>query len=253
GLKSAGAAAAEIRDIYEQTDVKLKSLVTRAISLAKELNNPRLVANLELLKGNIGQVSNRLLDADQINRNFTDGFVNGIESFIRGTATMGEAMRKFASDFLAQIAKMIIQQLIFNAISGGTSGGGGGGWLSGVVGNVSGAQYHDGGVVGTGGDSRMVNPLWFTNAMRYHSGGIAGLKPNEVPSVLEKGEEVLTRDDPRHKANGGGGNNQPLSVKVVNAIDSASVVSEGLNTSGGQKSILNFMRANKKQIKSVLS
>jgi hypothetical protein len=80
---------------------------------------------------------------------------------------------------------------------------------------------------------------------------MAGLKPNEVPAILEKGEEVLTRDDPRHQNNQGSGN-QPQSVKIVNAIDSSSVVSEGLNSTQGQKAIINFIRANKSQVKSVL-
>jgi hypothetical protein len=73
-----------------------------------------------------------------------------------------------------------------------------------------------------------------------------------VPAVLEQGEEVLTRDDPRHRANNGSTNGGPMSVKVVNAIDSSSVLQEGMNSTTGQKTVLNFMRANKKQIKSVL-
>ena len=41
------------------------------------------------------------------------------------------------------------------------------------------------------------------NATRYHSGGIAGLRPNEVPTILERGEEVITKSDVRHRMNGG--------------------------------------------------
>ncbi len=41
----------------------------------------------------------------------------------------------------------------------------------------------------------------FAFAPRYHSGGIAGLKPREVPAVLEEGEEVLPADHPRHMNN----------------------------------------------------
>jgi hypothetical protein len=32
-----------------------------------------------------------------------------------------------------------------------------------------------------------------------------GLRSNEVPAILQRGEEVLTRGDPRHRANQGGG------------------------------------------------
>jgi hypothetical protein len=48
---------------------------------------------------------------------------------------------------------------------------------------------------------------------RYHTGGIAGLKADEVPAVLKRGEEVLTQADPRHRDNGGGGNDRmPMAV-----------------------------------------
>jgi hypothetical protein len=53
----------------------------------------------------------------------------------------------------------------------------------------------------------------FDNAVRYHSGGIAGIRPDEVPTILQRGEEVLTASDPRHRNNGGGGS------MVVEVID----------------------------------
>ena len=251
GLKGSGEAAKQIEAIYERTNTQLAGMIDKAVRFAKELGNPQLVARLEALRGNLDDLNQRMLDAQQINQSFASGFTNALEQFIRGTKSATQAFRQFASDFLAEIAKMIIQQLIFNAISGWTKSGTGG--FGGFLSDLAGMQYHDGGVVGSGGTDRLVNPLWFTNALRYHSGGVAGLKPNEVPAVLEQGEEVLTRDDPRHRANGGTTNGGPMSVKVVNAIDSSSVLQEGMNTSAGQKTILNFMRANKKQIKSVLS
>jgi hypothetical protein len=106
-------------------------------------------------------------------------------------------------------------------------------------------------VVGSGGQARAVSPAWFNNAVRYHSGGVAGLKPNEVPAVLEKGEEVLTASDPRHVNNGGAPSAQ--NVKIINTIDSGSVVSEGLSTAAGERAIINFIRANKASLKQVLA
>lgn len=85
--------------------------------------------------------------------------------------------------------------------------------------------FHSGGVVAEGTDIRQV----FGSAPRYHTGGLAGLKPDEVPAVLLKNEEVLTRDDPRHRDN--------LSSKVFESIQSikegASLASlEGFDLSG---------------------
>ena len=51
----------------------------------------------------------------------------------------------------------------------------------------------------------------FAGARRMHSGGLAG---NEVPAILQRGEEVLTADDPRHRGNAGGkgGGGGPVTV-----------------------------------------
>jgi hypothetical protein len=75
--------------------------------------------------------------------------------------------------------------------------------------------YHSGGIVGYGASqSRYVHPAYFENAPRYHAGGFGGLRPNEVPTIMERGEEVLTRGDPRHRWNGGG---QGMNVTINNA------------------------------------
>jgi hypothetical protein len=58
--------------------------------------------------------------------------------------------------------------------------------------------FHGGGIVGAGGPTRAVPALAFASAPRFAGGG-------EVPAILHRGEEVLTRRDPRHRANRGGG------------------------------------------------
>lgn len=53
-------------------------------------------------------------------------------------------------------------------------------------------DLHTGGIAGQGGSSRNLRDMsLFANAPRYHNGGVVGLKPNEVPAVLLKGERVL--------------------------------------------------------------
>lgn len=75
-------------------------------------------------------------------------------------------------------------------------------------------QFHTGGVVGVApAPMRAVNAAMFDAAPRFHGGGViyemaaraarASLAPDEVPAVLKRGEEVLTRDDPRHVLNDG--------------------------------------------------
>jgi hypothetical protein len=53
--------------------------------------------------------------------------------------------------------------------------------------------YHTGGVVGRDGTPRPVLASVFKNAKRYHMGGIPGLKQDEVPAILLKGERVIPR------------------------------------------------------------
>jgi hypothetical protein len=85
---------------------------------------------------------------------------------------------------------------------------------------------------------------------------MAGLKPNEVPAILERGEEILTRDDPRHMMNGGGqgGAAAPsvMNTKIINAFDASSFLSEALNGRVGEQAILNFVRANSGAVRGAL-
>jgi tape measure domain-containing protein len=114
---------------------------------------------------------------------------------------------KSAADALAGALGKIGDKLLDMAMNdlfggGGGSGGGllsmlfGGGQSSFIPGILSGARvglFHKGGTVGSGGSSTTVHPGVFAGAPRYHSGGIAGLKPDEVPAILQKGEVVLPR------------------------------------------------------------
>lgn len=133
------------------------------------------------------------------------------------------------------IAQRLSEQLVdslFGGVGGG-AGGGGGGILGQIVGaglsflgggmSSSGVkELHAGGLAGTG-RTRSVPALTIADAPRYHAGGLAGLGPDEVPAILKTGrdvEEVVRRDDPRHRLNGG---LMPMSVVVnISTPDAAS-------------------------------
>jgi hypothetical protein len=116
---------------------------------------------------------------------------------------------------------------------------------------------HSGGVVGRGSNrTRSVSPAVFAGAPRYHDGTVVGLKRDEQAAILQNGEEVLSKDDPRNIVNGGAaatGNmagallaaisKLKMNVKVVNAIDSGDMVSKALNTKNGESAVLNFIRS----------
>jgi hypothetical protein len=196
-----------------------------------------------------------LATGSALNRDLAMGGTNAMDQFaaaiVRGEnvlSSFANAFLQFAADFLLQIARMIAQQALFNALSGGSPGGGGGagGFLSSVIGGL----FHGGGVVGgSGARRRAVSGAIFANAARYHSGGIAGLKPNEVPSILERGEEVLTRTDPRHRNNGGGGSGK--GVAQILAIGEEQIA-RAVAGAAGREVVLTHIREDRATIRKEL-
>ena len=79
---------------------------------------------------------------------------------------------------------------------------------------------------GVPGPTKRIPALAFAGAPRLHDGGVLGLRSNEVPAILQRGEEVLTRGDPRHRANQGG------EVKVIMNITTPDV--QGFRRSQGE-------------------
>jgi len=64
----------------------------------------------------------------------------------------------------------------------------------------------------------MVPAMAFTTASRMHAGGWAGIKPDEVPAILQKGERVLSR----REAAGYGQSSAPAVNVTIMARDAES-------------------------------
>ncbi|MBN7759999.1 hypothetical protein JYP52_02535 [Nitratireductor aquibiodomus] len=99
------------------------------------------------------------------------------------------------ANVLSKIGSKLIDMALGGLFSGGGGIGGGGGLLGGAI--IPGI-LHSGGVAGRDGygHGRAVSPSVFSGAPRYHNGGVAGLKPNEVPAILQKGEMVIPKGAP---------------------------------------------------------
>lgn len=253
----------QLKDITKQ----IEDALPKAREFAAALGNEKLVASLDKVELHMKTIKTEVVTAKQINDAFISDAIKGFDTIgasigaaVEGTKSwgdvlgdVGKAFLQFAADFLKQIANMILQQALLNALQ--SLGFGSGKSLGGVIaGGINALVAHTGAVVGSsGGWNQTVPVAAFSNAVRYHEGGIAGLKPGEVPAVLQKGEEVLTSDNPRHIMNQvGGGSQKAGDIKIVNAIDSGDFVSQGLNTRVGEKSMLNFIRSNKGAVKSAL-
>ncbi|MGE0108145.1 MAG: phage tail tape measure C-terminal domain-containing protein [Bdellovibrionales bacterium] len=123
--------------------------------------------------------------------------MQGTEDAIVSMVTSGEislsSLNDFASSIIEDITRMLVQQSIttplFNSLTG--SGDSSGGFLGSIISSF----FHEGGTVGDPTTKRAVPAHVFAGAPRYHSGGIAGLKPDEVPAILQRGEEVISKKD----------------------------------------------------------
>lgn len=166
-----------------------------------------------------------------------DAIVDGFMSLVDGSKSVGEAFRDMARQFALAVAQMIIQAYALAAVKAILSSFGGG-----AV-----PVAHTGGVIskGWGGQKREVSPFAFIGAPRFHGGGVPGVRKGEIPTILQEGEEVLTRNDPRHVSNGGkgGGASDGSGVRIINVLDPG-MVSDAIGSASGERAIMNVIQRN---------
>ena len=267
---------AKLNEQMSESDVRLQSLVASAQQLQAAFGGVASASATLALENatnsatvSIGKLNQEQENAKAINEELKNGFVStfkagaqAIAGMVTGQKTLADgfmdvmaAFGQWAADFLMKIAEMILQQLLFNALQGAFGGasmtGGLGGVTSSVLTGITAAKRHNGGLAGQG-VGRSYSPLVFANAPRYHTGGIVGLQPNEVPAILQRGEEVLTKQDPRHRNNGGAsgssGSEQPITV--VNSFDPIDALGKALASTKGRKVLIKASSKERKAFRS---
>lgn len=148
----------------------------------------------QLYAGQI-RLNEQLRIGKELATDFASGFARDMRNGVKASEALGNALGRLAD----RLMDMAINNLVSAAFSGGTAGGGG--FLASLFSFIK----HDGGVVGAGGPGRYIHPAYFDDAPRFAMGGMAGLGPDEVPIIAHKDEEIIRRDDPRHRYNGGDG------------------------------------------------
>jgi tape measure domain-containing protein len=252
----------ELKAKIAEVNASLESAIANAIAMWEAVGGPEADAA-------IAKLQTAALEAEHFNLGAQDsyfswkkvgdlllgGLGDAVSTFAQTLAETGnvfesirQAFLKFASDFLIQIGRMIVQQAIFNALKG--TG----------LGNFLGIGVaHRGDVVGRSSGKnarRKVSPSVFFGAQRFHGGGLPGLRPDEVPIIAKKGEEVLSETDPRNILNGGGTgeSRQPVvNLRNINTFDPAAALQAALDTPEGEKAIINFMGSRSGKVRGALN
>ncbi len=131
------------------------------------------------------------------------------ESAFRKFVTTGKFdFKGLVSSILADLATLAFKNSVLGPLAD---------WLSKGLGGIFAPVKHAGGMVGAPGPGRMVSALAFAGAPRMHSGGWAGLRPDEVPAILQRGERVLSRREVATGMGGGGAAGVSISVDARGA------------------------------------
>ena len=120
------------------------------------------------------------------------GAFRGAESAFRSFVETGKLdFKSLVRSILADLAVLAFKRAVLGPLANALSGIFGGG-------SVTAAVSHAGGIVGLSGHQRQVPALAFAGAPKLHTGGWAGLRPDEVPTILQRGERVLNRREAAH-------------------------------------------------------
>jgi lambda family phage tail tape measure protein len=155
---AAGKAAEVAKSAWETAAVSLKDYATSARDVGKGIG-------------------------DALTSAFTSA-ENAIGQFVK---TGKLDFRSLVTSLLADMAKLSARRLILGPLANALSG------ALGNLGTLFAPVLHAGGMVGGAAPSRMVPAMAFAGAPRMHGGGFAGLGPDEVPAILQRGEQVLSR------------------------------------------------------------
>jgi hypothetical protein len=112
---------------------------------------------------------------------------------------------------------------------------------------------HTGGIVGqTPLTRRVVNPAIFAGAIKYHTGSngpVGGLRPGEVPAILQKGEHVLTaRQAAQQSSKATGGD---VAIRNVLVTD-PNFVPDAMATAQGEKVLMTILQRNKATVRQIV-
>ena len=135
----------------------------------------------------------------------TSAFTSAENAFRTFVTTGKFDFKSLISSILADLATLAFKNTVLGPLAN---------WLSGGLGSIFAPVKHAGGMVGAPGPGRMVPALAFAGAPKLHNGGWAGLRPDEVPAILQRGERVLSRAEVASGVGRGGGAASGVTISI---------------------------------------
>ncbi|MCA0202998.1 MAG: hypothetical protein LCH92_01540 [Proteobacteria bacterium] len=172
-------------------------------------NGETLIEQIDRQAAAMGRLALQTEQASERSSFFTD-IQTDLQEGLLDAITEGENFEDTLGNVAKALERAAYQALLFgegplaNLFGGG--GKGGGGLLGGILAGI----FHSGGTVGGTSMSRQVSPLVFADAERMHDGAYLGLRHDEVPAILQKGERVLSRAE----VAGAGNQSAPASIII---------------------------------------
>ncbi len=248
GALSESQATQEMLILRRDQSALMDELILKTQALYDVTADPRV---LEALNGMKGKIKETAAELDKFEQGAKQAAENSLADFFddifSGTKSAKAAFSDMASSFARSVARMVAEALAADIIKKLLGSGGSAGGTGDFFSSIMGFFKHTGGMVGGATISRKMSPLVFAGAPRLHDGGL--LKNDEVPTILQKGEEVLSKNDPRNVTNGG---DSAGGTRIINVID-PNMVEDYMRSSSGEKVIMNFIQRNPNAIKQVLT
>jgi hypothetical protein len=113
---------------------------------------------------------------------------NAVADFVKSGKL---SIRDLVTSTIVDLARLGARRFPLGPLAGALSG------VLGGTGGVFASVLHAGGLVGDAAPQRLVPALAFAGAPLLHDGGWPGLRPDEVPAILQRGERVLSRAEAR--------------------------------------------------------
>ena len=211
----------QVLKLHQATAAQLELLLPMMRELAEATGDPAAIERLKDLELQVEQLGQHVnLAAAEMKKSIRSAGVDAFASFLDGTKKAGDAWDDFVQNIRTKVAQLAAEKLfdkLFGSLSTTTSSSSGGGNLGGFA-QFFASLFHQGGIVGAPGIPQRAVPLLALagppRPRRYHEGGLVG---GEELAILKRGEEVLTRKDPRHRANGGREGGTTINIATSNA------------------------------------